>query len=135
MPTFTNENSALGDLNTEAKKTYVAPLIIGIFIATTTYLIFNETGALAICGPIGLFFGVCLTSICFQAEKEKAMLIEGEDPCMSSEPNEIMRPGLRLWLWLQGKYLMSALTVFGVLIFHGNPILVAYMNLKEYIPF
>ena len=92
MPTFTDENSALGEPNRAIKRTHNAPLIIGVLVATVTYLISKETGAHGICMPIGLFLGFCFTSICFEAEKERAMLIDGEDQCISSPTSEMIRP-------------------------------------------
>ena len=134
MPTFTDENSALSEPNSEIKSNYIAPWVIGIFVAFVTYLICRETGAHGICMPIGLFLGGCLTSICFVAETEKAMLIEGLDQCISSATNEISRPGLMLWLQLQGRYLLSGFTVFGILFLYGNPIFIAYVDLRASIP-
>ena len=100
MPTFTDENSALGEPNRAIKRTHTAPLVIGVLVATVTYLICKETGAHGICMPIGLFLGFCFTSICFEAEKEKAMLIDG-DPFISSATSEMIRPSWKLWLQLQ----------------------------------
>mgnify|MGYP007047384566 CR=1 FL=1 len=80
--------------------------------------------------PVALFLGFCFTWICFQAEKEKSMLIDGEDPCISSITTEIIRPDLKLWLKLQGGYFLSVIAVFGILFLYGNPIFIAYMNLR-----
>jgi hypothetical protein len=134
MPTFTDENSALGEPSSEVKKSHAAPLIIGVLVATATYLLCKETGSNSICLPIGFFLGACFTSICFQAEIEKSMLIEGEDPCISSEANEIIKPGLKLWLQLQGRYLVSIFATFGILFLYGNPIFIAYMDLRASMP-
>ena len=84
--------------------------------------------------PIGLFLGFCFTSICFEAEKEKAMLIDVEDQCISSTTSEMIRPSWKLWLQLQGRYLLAGFTMFGILILYGNPIFIAYMNLRASIP-
>ena len=134
MPTFTDENSALGEPNRAIKRTHTAPLIIGVLVATVTYLICKETGAHSIWMPIGLFLGFCFTSIFFEAEKEKAMLIDGEDQCISSATSEMVRPSWKLWLQLQGRYLLAGFTVFGILILYGNPIFIAYMDLRSSIP-
>ena len=134
MPTFTDENSALGEPNGAIKRTHTAPLIIGVLVATVTYLICKETGAHGICMPIGLFLGFCFTSICFEAEKEKAMLLDGEDQCISSATSEIIQPSWKLWVYLQGRYLLSGFTAFGILFLYGNPIFIAYMDLKASIP-
>jgi len=130
MPTFTDENSALGEPNRVIKRTHTAPLIIGVLVATVTFLICKETGAHGIWMPIGLFLGFCFTSMCFESEKEKAMLINGEDQCISSATSAIIRPGWKLWVQLQGRYLLSGFTVFGILFLYGNPIFIAYMDLK-----
>ena len=134
MPTFTDEKSALGAPNRAIKRTHPAPLIIGVLVATVTYLICKETGAYGICMPIGLFLGFCFTSMCFEAEKEKAMLIDVEDQCISSATSEMIRPSWKLWLQLQGRYLLAGFTVFGILILYGNPIFIAYMDLRTSIP-
>ena len=134
MPTFTDENSALDKPNREIKSSYIAPWIIGVFVASVTYLICRETGAHRICMPIGWFLGFCFTSICFLAEKEKAMLIDGQEQCISSATTEIFGHSLTLWLQLQGRYLLSGFTVFGILFLYGNPIFIAYMDLKASIP-
>ena len=107
MPTFTDENSALGEPNRAIKSTHTAPLIIGVLVATVTYLICKETGAHGICMPIGLFLGFCFTSICFEDEKEKAMLIDGEDQCISPATSETIRPGWKLWLQLQQLHMLN----------------------------
>lgn len=130
MPTFTDENSALGEPNRAIKRTHTVPLVIGVLVATVTYLICKETGAHGICMPIGLFLGFCFTSICFEAEKEKAMLIDG----ISSATSEMIRPSWKLWLQLQCRYLLAGFTVFGILILYGNPIFIAYMDLRASIP-
>jgi len=80
--------------------------------------------------PIGLFIGFCLTTLCFQAEKESHMLIENVDPCISEQTTEIIRPGWKRLLSLQGQYLLSVSVVLGILFWYGNPIFIVYVNWK-----
>ena len=52
MATFTNENSALGDLNNTNNSAIVGlgvPVSVGVILATITYLICRDTGAHLIC--------------------------------------------------------------------------------------
>jgi len=81
--------------------------------------------------PAGLFFGIIMTTLCFYSEKEGQMLIEGDDPCMSSRTNERVKPDVFLWLSMQGKYAISAFVVFGALSWFGDPMFAAYLDGKE----
>ena len=81
--------------------------------------------------PAGLFFGIVMTTLCFVSEKEEQMLIEGDDPCMSSRTNERVKPDVFLWLSMQGKYAISAFVVFGALSWFGDPVFAAYLDWKE----
>ena len=68
MATFTDENSALGDLGTRNNSAVVGlsvPVSVGVILATMTYLICRDTGAHLICIPIGLAAGVVVMSLSF----------------------------------------------------------------------
>ena len=62
------------------------------------------------------------------------MLIEGDDPCLSSTAAETIKPDLTLWLRMQGIYLISFATIFGVLSVIGDPVFAMYLDLKGVIP-
>jgi hypothetical protein len=131
MTTFTDENSALGDLNDRVKSPCCLPVMFGALVSIGTYLVARDTVAYGIWIPAGLFFGIVMTTLCFFSEKEEQMLIEGNDPCMSSRTKERVKPDVFLWLSMQGKYVISAIMVFGVLSWFGDPVFATYLNLKE----
>ena len=82
MATFTDENSALGDLgttNNSASVGFGIPVSVGFILATMTYLICRDTGAHSICIPIGLVAGTVIMSLSFMSEKERQMLIESDE--------------------------------------------------------
>ena len=58
------------------------------------------------------------------------MLIEGDDPFLSSTAAESIKPNLTLWLRMQGIYLISVATIFGVLSVIGDPVFAMYLDLK-----
>ena len=58
------------------------------------------------------------------------MLIEGDDPRLSSTAAESIKPNLTLWLRMQGIYLISVATIFGVLSVIGDPVFAMYLDLK-----
>ena len=58
------------------------------------------------------------------------MLIEGDDPCLSSTATETIKPDLTLWLRMQGIYLISVATIFGALSVIGDPVFAMYLDLK-----
>ncbi len=131
MATFTDENSALGDIDNRVKSPCCWPIIFGVLISACTYLVARDTMAHGIWIPAGLVFGIVMTTLCFVSEKEEQMLIEGDDPCMSSRTNERVKPDVFLWLSMQGKYAISAVMVFGALSWFGDPVFAAYLDGKE----
>jgi hypothetical protein len=131
MATFTDENSALGDLDNRVRSPCCWPIIFGALISAGTYLVARDTMAYGLLIPAGLFFGIIMTTLCFFSEKEEQMLIEGDDPCMSSRTNERVKPDVFLWLSMQGKYAISAFVVFGALSWFGDPVFAAYLDGKE----
>jgi hypothetical protein len=131
MATFTDENSALGDLNDRVKSPCCVPVMFGALVSIGTYLVARDTMLHEIWIPAGLFFGIIMTTLCFYSEKEGQMLIEGDDPCMSSRTNERVKPDVFLWLSMQGKYAISASVVFGALSWFGDPMFAAYLDGKE----
>jgi len=131
MATFTDENSALGDLDNQVTSPCCWPIIFGALISTGTYLVARDTMAYGLWIPSGLFFGIVITTLCFFSEKEEQMLIEGDDPCMSSRTNERVKPEVFLWLSMQAKYAISSVIVFGALSWFGDPVFVAYLDWKE----
>ena len=117
MPTFTNENSALGDMGGHSGQLelgFLLPIFLGILLSTGTYLVCRETGAHTICIPVGLLIGFVAMSLCFVAEKERHMLIEDETSCISDSPNKAMRPNFWVWLRLQGFFLRRRYRCFWV---------------------
>ena len=58
------------------------------------------------------------------------MLIEGDDPCLSSSATETIKPDLTLWLRMQGIYLISVATIFGALSVIGDSVFAMYLELK-----
>ena len=128
MPTFTDENSALGDLNNRVKIPCCLPAMLGAFISLGAYLIARDTGGYGLWLSISLFLGIILTTLCFWSEKEGQMLIEGNDPCLSSAATEKIKPDLTLWLRLQGVYLSSVVIIFGLLSFIGDPVFAMYLD-------
>lgn len=131
MATFTDENSALGDLDNRVKSPCCWPIIFGALISAGTYLVARDTMAYELWIPAGLFFGIVMTTLCFVSEKEEQMLIEGDDPCMSSRTKERVKPGAFLWLSMTGTYAISAIMVFGALSWFGDPVFAAYLEWKE----
>ena len=130
MPTFTDENSALGDLNNRVKIPCCLPAIFGVAISLGAYLFARDNSGYGLWLPAVLFFGIMLTTLCYWSEKEEQMLIEGDDPCLSSTANEKIKPGFTLWLRMQGVYVMSAVTIFGVLSLVGDPVFLVYLDWK-----
>jgi hypothetical protein len=131
MATFTDENSALGDLDNRVRSTCCWPIIFGALISAGTYLVARDTMAYGLFIPAGLFFGIIMTTLCFYSEKEQQMLIEGDDPCMSSKATERFKPDVFLWLRMQGIYGISAVIVLGVLSWFGDPVFATYLSWKE----
>lgn len=130
MATFTDDDSALDDLNDRVKSPCCLPVMFGALISLVTYLIARDTMAYELWLPAGLFFGIVMTTLCFYSEKEGQMLIEGDDPCMSSKANERFKPGILLWLRMQGIYTTSAIMAFGVLSWLGDPVFATYLDWK-----
>jgi hypothetical protein len=131
MATFTDENSALGDLNDRVKSPCCVPVMFGALVSIGTYLVARDTMLHEIWIPAGLFFGIIMTTLCFYSEKEEQMLIEGDDPCISSKASERFKPDVFLWLRMQGIYAASAVMVFGVLSWSGDPVFATYLEWKE----
>jgi hypothetical protein len=131
MATFTDENSALGDLDNQVRSPCCWPIIFGALISAGTYLVARDTMAYGLWIPVGLFFGIIMTTMRFVSEKEEQMLIEGDDPCMSSRTIERVKPDVFLWLSMQGKCAISAVIVFGALSWFGDPVFAAYLDGKE----
>ena len=130
MSTFTDENSALGGSTNRVEIPCCFPAMLGAFISLGAYLIARDTSGYELWLPVSLFFGVILTSLCFWSEKEEQMLIEGDDPCLSSIATEKIKPDLTLWLRMQGIYVFSAVTIFGVLSLVGDPVFAMYLDWK-----
>ena len=128
MPTFTDENSALGDLNNRVKIPCCLPAMLGAFISLGAYLIARDTSGYGLWLPASLFFGIILPTLCFWSEKEAQMLIECDDPCLSSVATEKIKPDLTLWLRMQGIYVVSAATIFGLLSLIGDPMFAMYLD-------
>ena len=131
MATFTDENSALGDIDHKVKSPCCWPIFFGSLISAGTYLIARDTMVYGFWIPAGVFFGIVMTTLCFFSEKEEQMLIEGDDPCLSSRTSEKVKPGAFLWLSMQGTYVVSAVMVFGALSWLGDPVFAMYLDLKE----
>ena len=131
MPTFTDENSALRDLNNRVKIPCCLPAMLGAFISLGAYLFVRDVSGYGFWLPAGLLFGIILTTLCFWSEKEEQMLIEGDDPCLSSTTTETIKPNVVLWLRMQGIYMVSVVTIFGVLSFVGDPVFAMYLGWKE----
>jgi hypothetical protein len=131
MATFTDENSALGDLDDRVKSPCCMPVIFGALISLGTYLVARDTMAYGLCVPVGIFIGIIMTTLCFYSEKEEQMLIDGDDPCMSSKATERFKPDVFLWLRMQGIYGISAVIVLGVLSWFGDPVFATYLSWKE----
>ena len=133
MTTFTDENSALdspGNTNNLAILRVVIPVSVGAMLATITYLICRDTGAHSICIPIGLVAGSVVMSLCFVSEKERQMLIENDEACVSQQDPALVKTGNRLWLKLQCLFLVSAVPVFLGLMFFGDPVFQLYLEVK-----
>lgn len=130
MPTFTDENSALGNLNNRIKIPCCLPAIFGVVMSLGAYLFARDASGYGFWLPAVLFFGIMLTTLCYWSEKEEQMLIEGDDPCLSSAANEKIKPDFTLWLRMQGIYVVSAVVVFGVLSLVGDPVFAMYLDLK-----
>ena len=133
MATFTNENSALGDLNNTNNSAIVGlgvPVSVGVILATITYLICRDTGAHLICIAIGLLAGMVVMSLCFVSEKERQMLIENDEACVSQQDPALVKTGNGLWLKLQCLFLVSAVPVFLGLMFFGDPVFQLYIEAK-----
>jgi len=130
MPTFTDENSALGDQNNSVKIPRCLPAIFGILISLGAYLFARDASGYGLWLPLVLFLGIILTTLCYWSEKEEQMLIEGDDPCLSSTAAETIKPDMTLWLRMQGIYLISVATIFGALSLIGDPVFAMYLDLK-----
>ena len=130
MPTFTDESSALGDLNNRVKIPCCLPVMLGAFISLGAYLIVRDTSGYGLWLPVSLFFGIILTTLYFWSEKEEQMLLEGVDPYLSSAATEKIKPDLTLWLRMQGVYLVSAVTIPGLLSLIGDPVFAMYLDWK-----
>ena len=130
MPTFTDENSALGNVNNRVKIPCCLPAMFGVFISLGAYLFVKDASGYGLWLPAVLLFGIVLTTLCYWSEKEEQMLIEGDDPCLSSTATETIKPHLTLWLRMQGVYLVSAVTIFGVLSLVGDPVFAMYLDWK-----
>ena len=133
MTTFTDENSALGDLNNASNSTTVGlgvPLSVGVILATIIYLICRDTGAYSIFIAIGLVAGMVVMSSCFMSEKERQMLTENDEACVSQQDPTVVKTGNGLWLKLQGLFLVSAAPVFLGLVFFGDPVFQLYLEAK-----
>ena len=133
MATFTNENSALSDLNNtnnSATAGLGAPVSVGVILATITYLICRDTGAHSICIAIGLLAGIVVMSLCFVSEKERQLLIENDEACVSQQDPALVKTGNGLWLKLQCLFLVSAVPVFLGLMFFGDPVFQLYLEAK-----
>ena len=133
MATFTDENSALGDLGTTNISATVGlsvPFSVGVILATMTYLICRDTGAHSICIPIGLAVGAVIMSLSFMSEKERQMLIESDEACVSQQDPTLMKIGSGLWLKLQCLFLASAVPIFLGLVFFGDPVFQLYLEVK-----
>lgn len=133
MATFTDENSALGDLgttNNSASVGFGIPVSVGFILATMTYLICRDTGAHSICIPIGLVAGIVIMSLSFMSEKERQMLIESDEACVSQQDPTLVKTGSGLWLKLQCLFLASAVPVFLGLIVFGDPVFQLYLEAK-----
>ena len=131
MPTFTDENSALGDLNNQIKIPCCLPAILGILISLGAHIFARVAGGYGLWLPVVLLFGIILTTLCYWSEKEEQMLIEGDDPCLSSTAAETIKPDLTLWLRMQGIYVVSSVVIFGVLSLVGDPVFAMYLEWKE----
>lgn len=130
MPTFTDENSALGDLNNQIKIPCCFPAILGILISLGAYIFARDASGYGLWLPGVLLFGIILTTLCYWSEKEEQMLIEGDDPCFSSTAAETIKPDLTLWLRMQGVYVVSAVVSFGALSLVGDAVFAMYLDLK-----
>ena len=133
MATFTDENSALGDLGTTNHSAIVGlsvPVSVGVILATVTYLICRDTSAHLICISIGLAAGVVVMSLSFMSEKERQMLIESDESCVSQQDPALVKTGSGLWLKLQCLFLASAVPVFLGLVFFGDPVFQLYLEAK-----
>lgn len=133
MATFTDENSALGDLGTTNHSAVVGlsvPVSVGVILATVTYLICRDTSAHLICISIGLAAGVVVMSLSFMSEKERQMLIESDESCVSQQDPALVKTGSGLWLKLQCLFLASAVPVFLGLVFFGDPVFQLYLEAK-----
>ena len=133
MATFTDENSALGDLGTTNHSAVVGlsvPVSVGVILATMTYLICRDTSAHLICISIGLAAGVVVMSLSFMSEKERQMLIESDESCVSQQDPALVKTGSGLWLKLQCLFLASAVPVFLGLVFFGDPVFQLYLEAK-----
>lgn len=128
MPTFTDENSALGDLNNRVEIPCCLPAMVGAFISLGAYLIARDTSGNGLWLPVSLFFGIILTTLCFWSEKEEQMLIEGDDPFLSSAATEKIKPDPTLWLRMQGIYMVSAATIIGLSSLIGDPVFAMYLD-------
>ena len=127
MPTFTDQNSAVGDLNNRVKVRCL-PAMLGAFISLGAYLIARDTSGYGLWLPVSLFFGIILTTLCFWSEKEEQMLIEGDDPCVSSAATEKIKPDLTLWFHMQGIHIVLVAITFGLLSLIGDPVFAMYLD-------
>ena len=110
MPTFTDQNSALGDLNNRVKVRCL-PAMLGAFISLGAYLIARDTSGYGLWLPLSLFFGIILTTLCFWSEKE-----------------EQIKPDLTLWFHMQGIHIVLVAITFGLLSLIGDPVFAMYLD-------
>lgn len=134
MTTFTDENSALGDLsstNHPATLGLGIPAGVGTVIATITYLLCRDTGAQLITISVGMVAGIVFMSLCFVSELERQMLVESYETCVSQQEPTSSIKGSSLWLKLQCLFLASAVLVFFGLVIFGDPVFQLYLETKE----
>ncbi|HAN80912.1 MAG TPA: hypothetical protein DCQ47_05610 [Gammaproteobacteria bacterium] len=133
MATFTDENSALSSLghsNNPVTADVVIPFSVGVLLATITYLVCCDTGEHSIFVPIGIVTGMVVMSLCFMSEKERQMLIEIDEACVSQQDPTLVKSGGFLWLKLQCLFLIAAVPVFFGLLYFGDPVFQLYLETK-----
>ena len=98
MATFTDENSALGDLNNRVKILCCLPAMFGAFISFGAYLIVRDTDGYGLWLPAALFVGNFDDTV-FLVRKGRTNAYRGDDSCLSSTAAEAVKPDLSLWLY------------------------------------
>lgn len=137
MTTFTDENSALGDLGSQANQlslSFLFPGFIGILISSITYVVCRATGVDEVCISVGLLIGLIIISLYFVSEKERHMLVEDETSCVSDDVHRAPEPGAYIWLKYQCLFLVSAVPLFVALVFFGDPVFQLYLQLLATAP-